>query len=144
MFKPPIGYYVPVTKSKSAWFWHYCAHCGSRMQWEDSFRVVTPLSLSYPDQYDRDHHILRGYITPISQDICMSCAERVLGTDPLHLKPEALQTRVEGFFDLPEPQVVQVEVGTSSLARLLGGLSLGESRQSRGGAPLQPHSVRND
>lgn len=132
MLKPPVGYYVSVKKTKSAWMWHHCVHCGSRMQWEDSYQVVTPLSLAYPSQYDKDHRILRGFSLPSTQDICLNCAPRVLGPDPLHLKPEELQEMVLTFFDLPEPQVVQSETGTANVVSILKYLSLGDSKHTGG------------
>lgn len=127
MLRPPEGYYVPVRKIRCAWVWHRCAHCGSRMQWEPSYQVSTSLSLAYPSQHDKEHRIIRSFYLPTRQDLCLGCAERVLGPDPTRLKPEELEARVEGFFNLTPPSVVTEEVGSASP---IPNLSLGKARKA--------------
>jgi hypothetical protein len=124
MVKPPIGFYVPVQKIKTAFVWHQCAHCGTQLQWETAYRVSTDLCLKYPSQYDREHRILRGYTAPIGQVLCLNCADRILGTDPFRVKPEALRATVESFFTLPPPKIAEAETGN----RLLRKMNFAQSR----------------
>ena len=133
MVRPPEGYYVPVQKIRCAWVWHRCAHCGSRMRWEPAYNVSTSFVLAYPSQHDREHRIVRAYYAPTSQDLCLSCAERILGPDPLHLKPNGLEKLVESFFEMSPPPVVEQEtVSSSPVQRISLGVARSAKAQSNG------------
>jgi hypothetical protein len=88
------------------------------MQWEPAYQVTSDLSLKYPSQTDREHRILRGYTAPITQDLCLRCAERILGPDPFRVKPEVLQATVESFFDMKPPEVAEEETGMWPLRKI--------------------------